>query len=349
MLVLGLIYHYLMNRYPDGGGTYTYTKELFGYDHAFVSAWFLILTYIAIIWANATALPLIARTLLGSTFQFGFDYEIAGFHVYFGEILLAVGSLVLAALVCLRRKAAAGTQVVMAVLLFAGVVICFTVAALRTDVAEPFNPPFSRQQGAFNGTFTVFALAPWAYVGFESITHSAGESRYPLKRSFGIMAVALVAAGIAYAVLNLLAVTALPEGIGSWVEYTDRLGEQTGLASQPTFFAAHSAMGTAGSIPVDMTDVLSLMENHKINPGAMVSHILGLKAVESTLYAMEKPSGAKKVCYNELDIPLVAIADLAELGKTDPMYAELAVIVERNGGMWCAEAEQYLLANAPRL
>jgi hypothetical protein len=25
------------------------------------------------------------------------------------------------------------------------------------------------------------------------------------------------------------------------------------------------------------------------------------------------------------------------------------VIVERNGGMWCAEAEQYLLANAPRL
>ena len=108
-------------------------------------------------------------------------------------------------------------------------------------------------------------------------------------------------------------------------------------------------VGTAGSIPVDMTDVLSLMENHKINPGAMVSHILGLKAVESTLYAMEKPSGAKKVCYNELDIPLVAIADLAELGKTDPMYAELAVIVERNGGMWCAEAEQYLLANAPRL
>ena len=108
-------------------------------------------------------------------------------------------------------------------------------------------------------------------------------------------------------------------------------------------------VGTAGSIPVDMTDVLSLMENHKINPGAIVSHILGLPAVESTLYAMEKPNGAKKVCYNELDIPLIAIADLAELGKNDPMYAELAVIVERNGGMWCAEAESYLLAHAPRL
>ena len=98
-----------------------------------------------------------------------------------------------------------------------------------------------------------------------------------------------------------------------------------------------------------MTDVLSLMENHKINPGAIVSHILGLKAVEETLYAMEKPNGAKKVCYNELDIPLIAIDDLEELGKNDPMYAELAKIVKKNGGMWCAEAESYLLANAPRL
>ena len=63
MLILGVNYHYLMNRFPDGGGTYTYTKLSFGHDQGFLCAWFLILTYIAIIWANATALPLIARTL----------------------------------------------------------------------------------------------------------------------------------------------------------------------------------------------------------------------------------------------------------------------------------------------
>jgi threonine dehydrogenase-like Zn-dependent dehydrogenase len=108
-------------------------------------------------------------------------------------------------------------------------------------------------------------------------------------------------------------------------------------------------VGTAGSIPVDMTDVLELMEEHKINPGAIVSHILGLRAVEETLYAMEKPSGAKKVCYNELDIPLIAIDELEELGKDNDLYARLAAIVKRNGGMWCAEAEAYLLAHAPRL
>lgn len=108
-------------------------------------------------------------------------------------------------------------------------------------------------------------------------------------------------------------------------------------------------VGTAGSIPVDMTDVISLIEQNKINAGAVVSHILGLKAVKDTLFAMEKPSGAKKVCYNELDLPLIAIADLEELGKTNELYRELAKIVKNNDGLWCAEAEKYLLAHAPRI
>ena len=108
-------------------------------------------------------------------------------------------------------------------------------------------------------------------------------------------------------------------------------------------------VGTAGSIPEDMTDVLQLIEENKINAGALVSHILGMKAVPDTLYAMEKPNGAKKVCYNELDIPLIAIADLEKYANTDEMYAVLAQIVKKNGGLWCAEAEKYLLAHAPRI
>ena len=108
-------------------------------------------------------------------------------------------------------------------------------------------------------------------------------------------------------------------------------------------------VGTAGSIPVDMEDIIHLIEGNKINAGAMVSHILGLNACIDTLYAMETPNGAKKVCYNELDLPLIAIADLPELGKTNPLYAKLAEIVEENGGIWCAEAEKYLLENAPKL
>lgn len=106
-------------------------------------------------------------------------------------------------------------------------------------------------------------------------------------------------------------------------------------------------VGTAGSIPEDMTDVLRLTEESRIQPGAIVSHILGLNAAAEALYAMEMPSGAKKVCYNELDIPLIAIADLGKL--EDPLYRQLDAIVKKNGGMWCAEAEAYLLEHAPKI
>jgi hypothetical protein len=108
-------------------------------------------------------------------------------------------------------------------------------------------------------------------------------------------------------------------------------------------------VGTAGSIPEDTVDIIKLIKESKINPGAIVSHILGPRAVVDTIFDMEKPNGAKKVCYNHVDIPLVAIDDLPELGKTDPLYSALADIVAKNGGIWCAEAEEYLLENAPKI
>jgi len=108
-------------------------------------------------------------------------------------------------------------------------------------------------------------------------------------------------------------------------------------------------VGTAGSIPQDMVDAIGLIEQNAINAGALVSHILGLNSAKEALFAMENPNGAKKVCYNELDLPIVAISELAELGKTNELFRELSVIVENNGGLWCKAAEDYLLAHAPRL
>jgi hypothetical protein len=48
-------------------------------------------------------------------------------------------------------------------------------------------------------------------------------------------------------------------------------------------------------------------------------------------------------------MPLTAISDFRTLGETDPMFAKLASITEANNGLWCLEAEKYLLANAKRI
>ncbi len=39
-----------------------------------------------------------------------------------------------------------------------------------------------------------------------------------------------------------------------------------------------------------------------------------------------------------------AIADFAEKGKTDPLFKELARLVEETHGIWNEQAEKYLLA-----
>ena len=277
MLILGMNYHYLMNRYPDSGGTYTYTRNCFGYDHGFLSAWFLILTYIAIIWANATALPLIARTLLGDAFQFGFDYEIAGFHIYLGEILLAIASLVIAALACLRRRLAARIQTLCAVLLLAGVIVCF-IAALIFSRRQGIriSPAFSPGKNPIGSTFTIFALAPWAFVGFESICHSAGEMKFSLKRVFGVMAAAVTAAAAAYILLAVMAACALPEGCASWTDYVGSLDRYSGPASQPTFFAAQEALGSTGSVILGIAALCGILTG-------LIGHYVALSRLLSAL------------------------------------------------------------------
>ena len=183
MLLVGVNYHYMMGRYPDAGGSFSYVKNTFDFDHGFVAAWFLLLSYIAIVWANATALPLIGRFLLGDLFQVGLHYRIAGFDIYLGEVLLAVGALALFSFLCLNRRAAVLVQIVMVFVLCAGVLFC--AGAVFRHMPGGFSsmrPAFAPGKSPVIGVFTIVAMGPWAFVGFESISHAAGEFKFPVKR-----------------------------------------------------------------------------------------------------------------------------------------------------------------------
>ena len=317
LLVLGVNYHYLMNRYPTKGGTYTYTKNVFTADHAFISAWFLILTYVAIIWANATALPLIARTVLGSTFQFGFHYQIAGFHIYFGEILLADASLVIGALICLRKKLSEQMQIGMALVMLFGIIALFFASVMRPGSVPVDAVPYSPSSPVRAGIFTIFSLAPWAYVGFESICHSAEEAKFSLKKSFMIFTCAMIAAAIAYSLLTMLAVTALPEGISSWPEYVANLDSYSGYMAHPTFFAAHATLGESGPA------VLGVLALCGIFTG-LVGHYIAL----SRLISAMADDGLLESYFSELDqnnIPRHTIFIILGISLFLPFFGRTAI------------------------
>jgi hypothetical protein len=81
----------------------------------------------------------------------------------------------------------------------------------------------------------------------------------------------------------------------------------------------------------------------------MITHVGGLNSVIETTLNLPKIPGGKKLVYTNKDMPMVALADFAELGKTDKFYADLDAIVKAHNGLWCAEAEEYVLANAKNI
>ena len=258
MFIIGANYHYMMNRHPDAGGTYTYAKKTFGFDHGFLSAWFLVLTYISIIWANATALSLIARNLLGDTFKFGFHYTIFGYEVYLGEILLAATALIVFGLVCAKWKRLAGwMQIAFALILIVGILVTFGfVMANHEGGLASFLPSFAPGKSPFSQVIAIIALAPWAFIGFESVSHSAGEFKFSHKKSFLIIAIALTTGAIAYITLAEIAASTLPAGYSDWTEYIAAVNSGEGLSGLeglPTFYAAEIAMGDIGSTVLAVT------------------------------------------------------------------------------------------------
>ncbi|MCR4909329.1 MAG: APC family permease [Lachnospiraceae bacterium] len=249
MFVIGVNYHYLMNKYPDSGGTLTYSIKAFGYDHGFLSSWFLILVYVAIMWANATALPLIGRNLLGDTFLFGFHYTILGYDVYFGEILLSVSAIVICGLVCILGKhIATGLQILFALLLLGGVMIAAVAVFGKGSVDfSSFSPAFvPGGKAPLRQIFTIVALSPWAFVGFESVSNSTASFRFSTKKTLAVLTVSLVTGTFVYITLALMAALALPEGCSSWTEYIGNLGSFTALQGLPTFYMIYKAMGNIG-------------------------------------------------------------------------------------------------------
>ena len=102
-------------------------------------------------------------------------------------------------------------------------------------------------------------------------------------------------------------------------------------------------LGTTGGSTDDMKEAVSLMQEGRIHPSVIISHIGGLDAAPEATLRLSEIGGSKKLIYTGIDMPLTAIADFAELGRTDPLFAELDALCRANNGLWSAEAERFLL------
>ncbi len=105
-------------------------------------------------------------------------------------------------------------------------------------------------------------------------------------------------------------------------------------------------IGTSGGDIDDMREALRLIEAGEIDVSVLISHIGGLNCAAETTKSLPRIPGAKKLIYCNADLPLTAIDEFAEKGKSDPFFADLRDICAQSNMLWCREAEEYLLEHA---
>lgn len=111
-------------------------------------------------------------------------------------------------------------------------------------------------------------------------------------------------------------------------------------------YSSTHVVGTSGGNTADMKESLEMMGKGSINPASMITHIGGLDSAAETTLNLPNIPGGKKLIYTNISLPLTAIDDFRSKGENDPLFRELAEIVEKTNGLWSAEAESYLLKNA---
>ncbi|MBO4300999.1 MAG: amino acid permease, partial [Desulfovibrio sp.] len=253
MLCIAANYHYMAQRHPNPDGAFGYVRAVLGNDHAFLCAWFLWLVYAAISWANASAFVLLVRNFFGGILQFGFHYSLAGYDIYMGEVMLSVLIILIAGFLCiLHNRSAVRLNTLLALVLLLGSKGLFVILFDRLDhgLAE-LAPPFAPDLNPSLQVFALLTLAPWAFVGFEAVSHVSGEMTGGVKRLFPLMAVGVITAVLVYVALTLVAAMPLP-GFTDWGAYTgwaenaDATNLPARMVGMPVFKVVSHSLGSAG-------------------------------------------------------------------------------------------------------
>ncbi len=101
-------------------------------------------------------------------------------------------------------------------------------------------------------------------------------------------------------------------------------------------------MGTTGGNTDDLVEANQLSADGAIEAAVMVTHVGGIDSIAEATKNLPSIPGGKKLTYTQFDLPLTAIDDFEELGKTDPLFKKLSESCSAHKGLWNRDAEKIL-------
>ena len=236
IIVIAASYGYLIRKFPLSGGEFIYTKNAIGRRNAFVCGWAMILAYWSLVPLNATALALISRYLFPGIIQQGLLYQIAGWDVYAGEVVLASLAIIIMAFINIRGiKQAAWMQTAIALTLVGCILVITFLVFCKADLNN-LAPGFPDGRNWWKGVFSIVAMAPWAFIGFDCIPQSAEEYNFSHRKSTFIMISSILVAAILY--IAVCSVTAV--GVEPWQQLLEA------KVNWPTGYVVRNSIGLAG-------------------------------------------------------------------------------------------------------
>lgn len=224
VLVICRNYSALATEYPMAEGSYIYTLSILGEDHAFLAAWSLELAYISLFWANSTAFILLGRYFFGDILEKGFLYNIAGYDVYLLEVAATIAIMwIFGMITCFGKRLADVLRSIFAVGLLAGVCIIFISIVMKTGGRGMMTPAFSDGEHPLRAVINVVVIAPWLYVGFETVAHSVPEAKVSVGRIFKLAALAIVSGMAVYIMLTLCGSVNTSNDYANWKDYISQI------------------------------------------------------------------------------------------------------------------------------
>ncbi|HEB5629196.1 TPA: APC family permease, partial [Mannheimia haemolytica] len=159
----------------------------------------------SIISLNISAIPLLIKYLLPSSFRFAFLYTFSGWDVYVSDIFICTLILVLFLFLNYKGiKKGVKFQTFFAILMVCSILILFLGSIINNDSRKEIN-----YISEFNSIknylwMSIIAVVPWAFVGFETTPQISRDIKNSKQKSVLIISISIFFGLLFYLMINYI-------------------------------------------------------------------------------------------------------------------------------------------------
>lgn len=205
ILLMGLVYAYAIRSLPVTGGGVMFALVGAGRLPGFVAGWALALGYMGIVALNASAVALVFRVTFPNLLTNVKLYSVAGWDVYLPEVIVAILFIIAFSFLNSKGFAFSGRFQFWAVAIMLTAITIVVASMVYTYATGDITlePAFPEDRSKIAAVFAILAIAPWAYIGFDSIPQLAGEFNFKPAKVVGLLVAGILAATAVYVTMTV--------------------------------------------------------------------------------------------------------------------------------------------------